>query len=267
MSGKNKNPIRKRIFQLFNIFINDLQIDRESNSLLLKYADDSTSIIPVWKGGDSNTAIHVVNNLTEWSINNCMKCDFSKCKELVFRKKAYNNVLDSVQNIPHHLELCILGVTFQENCRYSIHVKNKLAAANKYLCILRTPRKEVYCQAELDKLFSTLVLPKLMYGISVYGSSPPELTTIQCFLDRCHKRIYTSSPVSIINCLQKSDKGIFKKLSEWERHPLHHSLPRINPATLKLRQVKPILPICNTERFKNSFINRLSFNYNLAIGN
>ena len=50
-------------------------------------------------------------------------------------------------------------------------------------------------------------------------------------------------------------------------HPLYHSLPRINTATFKLRQVKPILPICNTERFKNSFINRLSFNYNLAIGN
>ena len=49
----------------------------------------------MWKRGDSNTAIHVVNNFTEWSINNCMKCNFSECKELVFRKKGYNNVLDS----------------------------------------------------------------------------------------------------------------------------------------------------------------------------
>ena len=176
-------------------------------------------------------------------------------------------MLDKVQNIPQHLEQCILGVTFQENCRLSIHVKNKLAAANKCLYILRTLRKEGHCQAELHKLFSSLVLPKVMYGISVYGSSPPELINIKCFLDRCHKRRYTSSPVSIINCLQKSNKGIFKKLSEWERHPLHHFLPRINPVTLKLRQVKPTLPICNTERFKKSFINRLSFNYNLAISN
>ena len=30
---------------------------------------------------------------------------------------------------------------------------------------------------------------------------------------------------------------------------------------------KSTLPICNTERFKNYFINRLSFNYNLAISN
>ena len=74
-----------------------------------------------------------------------------------------------------------------------------------------------------------------------------------------------SSPVFIINCLGESDKGIFKKLSKWEHHPLHHSLPRINSATLKLTQVKPTFPICNTERFKNAFINRLSFHYNLDI--
>ena len=85
---------------------------------------------------------------------------------------------------------------------------------------------------------------------------PPDASCLQC------------SPVSVINCLEKSDKGhgIFKKLSEWEGHPLHHSLPRINPATLKLRQVKPTFPIqCNTEHFKSTFINRLSFPYNLAI--
>ena len=194
---------------LFNIFINDLHTDPASNSSLFKDADDSTLIFPFWKEGDSNTAIHVVKNFIEWSINHCMRCNFSKCKEMVFRTKGNNNVLETVQNIPQHPELCTLGVAFQENCRFSIRVKNKLAAANKCLYILRTLGREGYCQAELDKLFCTLVLPKLMYGLSVYGSSPPELTTIQCFLDRCLKRRYTSSPFSIINCLEESDDGIF----------------------------------------------------------
>ena len=107
----------------------------------------------------SNTAIHRVNNFTEWSINNCMKCNFSKCKEMVFRKKGYSNVLQTVQNLPQHPELCILGVAFQKNCRFSIHAKNKLVAANKCQYILRTRRKEGYGQAELDILFCTLVLP------------------------------------------------------------------------------------------------------------
>ena len=92
-----------------------MQTDPES--LSFKYADDSTLIIPVLGGGgggDSNTAILVVNNFTEWSINNCMKCNFSKCKEMVFRKKGYNNVLDTVQNIPRHPELCTLRLRFRK---------------------------------------------------------------------------------------------------------------------------------------------------------
>lgn len=40
------------------------------------------------------------------------------------------NVLETVQNIPQHQELCILGVTFQENCTFFVHVKNKLVARN-----------------------------------------------------------------------------------------------------------------------------------------
>lgn len=76
-----------------------------------------------------------------------------------------------------------------------------LALRKSTIFILRTLRKEGYCQAKLDKLFSALVLPKRMYGVSVYGSFPPERSTIQCFLDRCHTRRYTSSPVSFFNWL------------------------------------------------------------------
>ena len=37
-------------------------------------------------------------------------------------------------------------------------------AANKYLYILKTVKKEGYGQPEMDKLFSALVMPKLVYG-------------------------------------------------------------------------------------------------------
>lgn len=66
---EQRHYTRKRQRPLFfNIFMSDLQTDPDSDSLLFKYADDSTLIIPVWKGdSDSNTAAHVVNNFTEWS--------------------------------------------------------------------------------------------------------------------------------------------------------------------------------------------------------
>ena len=72
-----------------------------------------------------------------------------------------------------------------------------------------------------------------------------------------------SSPVSIFNWLEKSNKCMVKKLSERECHHFYHTLTKINSATFKLRQVKPTLPTFNTEFLKNYFIKRLSFNYNL----
>ena len=63
--------------------------------------------------------------------------------------------------------------------------------------MLRSLRKEGYTQAEFDNLFQCLVIPNLTYGLSVYGAVNAELTTVQCFLDRCHKRRYISKAVNI----------------------------------------------------------------------
>ena len=61
-----------------------------------------------------------------------------------------------------------------------MHVK-LIFKANKCLFILRSIRKEGYSQAELNHLFSCIVLPSITYGLSVYGASEAELTAMQCF--------------------------------------------------------------------------------------
>ena len=38
---------------LFNIFLNDLEINLGSESAVIKYADDTSIIVPVWKDNDS----------------------------------------------------------------------------------------------------------------------------------------------------------------------------------------------------------------------
>ena len=81
----------------------------------------------------------------------------------------------------------VLGLILQDNCRFDCHVHEKLIKANKCLFILRSLRKEGYSQAELDHLFSSIVLPSITYGLPVYGASEAELTAMQCFLDRCYK--------------------------------------------------------------------------------
>ena len=81
-----------------------------------------------------------------------------------------------VSGISQTRALSVLGVTFQEDYRFTTHVHNKLIKANKFIFILRS-RRVWLRQAELDYLFQSLVIPNLTYGLSVYDAVNAELTT------------------------------------------------------------------------------------------
>ena len=161
--------------------------------------------------------------------------------------------------------LKMLGVTFQSNCRFNEHVKSKLAEANRGLYILRCLRKEGYTQDEVDYFFCSVILPKITYGLSIYAASPPELTVVHNFLRRCFKRKYISYHIDIQDLVDKTDHTIYKKVSNKLSHPLFQYLPKTKQSSHNLRNKSSLLPRVNTERFKNSFINRLYFKHRLAI--
>ena len=102
-----------------------------------------------------------------------------------------------VNDILQYTKLPILVVTFQENCKYSEHVRVKLIKPNKCLFVLRTLRKEGFSQGEVDHLLSSLVLPNFTYGLPVYGATDSDLTVIHNFMDRCIKRKYTFKRMDI----------------------------------------------------------------------
>jgi hypothetical protein len=164
-------------------------------------------------------------------------------------------------------KLKLLGVTFQSNCKFTEHVKNMLYSANKSLYVIRSLRKEGLCQRELNLRFNSLVISKIFYGLSVYGSSTPDLYTVQCFLTRCFKRNYSSKHYDIYKLLERSDRNIWKKIKNNDNHPLKHMLPIVKDSSRRLRNKSSLWPKCNTERFKNSFFNRLIFKYNLHVDN
>ena len=247
---------------LFNIFLNDLEIKNGSTTCLYKYANDSTIIAPVWR--DIDCSNELVMQFLEWSKNNCMTCNPSKCKELAFVKKGNAQIFERVAGIPQVKELILLGVTFQSDTRFNTHVKNKLTKADKSLNVLRTLRREGYNQSEIDYLFNSIVLPNISYGLAVYGAAEAELTTIQCFLDRCKKRRYISHSIDIQDLLEKQDKKICTKVMGLEGHPLYNMLPEVKNTKYELRRKSAVKPKINTKRFMSSFINRLTFKYKLA---
>ena len=124
---------------------------------------------------------------------------------------------------------------------------------------------EGYTQDEVDYFFNSVILPKITYGLPIYGASPPELTIVQNFLRRCFKRKYISYHIDIQGLVDKTDYAIFKKVSNKPSHPLFQYLPKTKQSSYYLRNKSSLLPRVNTERFKNSFINRLYFKHKLAI--
>ena len=260
----NKGKIQRSVSgpYLFSIYLNDLEISVGEETICFKYTDDCTIVVPVFMNNDS--AAGLVNTFLEWSCSNLMKCNPSKCKELVFRKKRHTDVhIDMISNIPQCSELTVLALTFQQDCRFDKHVKSKLGNANKCLYVIRSLRKEGCNQFEVDYLFKTIVLPNVTYALVVYGASEPELTTVQYFLERCYKRRYISARLNIRALLEKQDRKLFSKIFKLSIHPLHKQVPKAKVIDYNLRYKNSARTLINTERFKNAFINRLTYKYDL----
>ena len=110
--------------------------------MLVKYADDSTIIAPVWKEVDYSDQL--VSQVLDWTNTNGVSCNPSKCKELTIKKSGNHDLYSPIGKIhvPSCIEVEILGITFQCDSKFSVHVKNKLIKANKSLHILRRLCKE-----------------------------------------------------------------------------------------------------------------------------
>ncbi|CAB3991556.1 Hypothetical predicted protein [Paramuricea clavata] len=248
---------------LFNIFLNDLNLELDGLDILFKYADDSNIVAPVWKERDC--ADFLVSQFLDWTSRNKMICNPGKCKEMTIYKQGNQEYFSPIAMIPMCKAVKVMGVTFQCDGKFGEHVKNKLIKANKCLYILRSLRKEGYSQQEIDLLFDTLVLPNITYALSVYAASKSDLTPIEVFLKRCYKRKYTSKPVSVYKLLEKQDRTIFNRVSKLWQHPLLSLMPHAKETGYNLRKRRSHRPKVRTERFKNVFVNRLVYNYDLVI--
>ena len=96
-------------------------------------------------------------------------------------KKGVTSNFPPLCGIQQSDSFTLLGVTLQNDSKFSSHVKGKLREANKCLYILRSLRKDGYPQVEIDHLFKAIVLPKITYALPVYGVSQVDLNSIQAF--------------------------------------------------------------------------------------
>ena len=85
--------------------------------------------------------------------------------------------------------------------------------------VIKGLRKEGHGQKDVDLLFKSIVLSKLTYGLSIYGTSKADLVVMDFLLKRCHKNRYISDKLGIYDLFEQSDRKLYDKISKDEHHP------------------------------------------------
>ena len=96
----------------------------------------------------------------------------------------------------------------------------------------------------------------------MYGASESELTITQQFLDRFFKRRYISKKLEVGELLKVQDHKICRKVSSIPNYPLRANFPETKTTRCNLRNKSPAI---YTDRFKNTFFNRIVFKHNVAL--
>ena len=69
--------------------------------------------------------------------------------------------------------------------------------------------------------------------------------------------------MNVKDIMQMQDKKLFSGARALSHHPLNEILPKPKPQQYNLRRKVFLRPKINTERFMNTFVNRLIFEHNL----
>ena len=150
---------------LFNMFVNDVQRDISSKTLL--FADDILIFRPIHSAQDEVTLQSDLVHLLNWCRTNQMSLNPSKTKILhVTRRRnaqpcKYTLDGQCLSSVPSHK---YLGVLLSSDLRWNSHVDSIVLRANRLLGFIRTIAHGASSSA-IFALYRSLVLPILEYGI------------------------------------------------------------------------------------------------------
>jgi len=235
---------------LFGLFISDLL--STPLSFCFKYADDSTFIIPHVKSDITNDINETFFHVKTWCQTNKLELNTEKTQMLTIKKHpiTFNNSL-SINEVSN---LRILGITICNNIKWDHQVHKAINSASRSLHLLRKCRP-IFHKNQLVAIYNSYVLSQLCYASSVFPYLPQKLaTSFNKIFKRAHHIICGQECQlnCLINPLEQKIKialKLFKKALSCKQHPLHKIIPHQLPYSKQL-----CMPMCRTERYKNSFI-------------
>ena len=169
---------------LFNLYIND--ITNSSTCKLILYADDACIVA---KSHDINELLKSMSceltGITKWLAANQLTLNVSKTKYVIFhrdRKRLPNlngELTINGQQLERVGQFKFLGVYVDESLKFRDHATLLSKKLSKYPKIFSRIRN-LLPRSKLLNLYSSLIYPHLLYGITVWGGASK--TLIRCIV-------------------------------------------------------------------------------------
>jgi len=214
---------------LFNIYFDDFQLTGPAK--VIKYADDTTIIIPNFK--DEQSSVEAVKDkFNEWCTKNKLAVNMDKTQSITVNKKNHANKNESLK---------ILGMWIESTLKWDKNIDEVIKKCSSRLYILRkmTP---LLNKSQKAALFNGIVQSVIDYGCPAYGKlKVKHEKQLNRIIKRAHFIICQSNCNK--NCLtlfskrqQQLSLRLFRQIEQNSKHVLHNRIPPKLPRTKQYRQ-------------------------------
>ena len=155
---------------MFLVYINDIASHIDSSTRIRLFADDCLLYRVIRTSNDNDILQTDLTSLYKWSIKWQMSFNTSKCKTLRVTTKrhpivcTYSMGNEILECVTHH---AYLGVEISHNLKWSLHINNIVAKANRALWFIR--RNLHRCPKSIkQQMYMALVRPHLEFACAVW---------------------------------------------------------------------------------------------------
>lgn len=230
-----------------------------AHNILVKFADD-TSILSTDQ--HDFTVAQEFAHLVQWATDHGLLVNLLKTKELVFQRPRLNTQLLplALSDIQRVQSCKLLGVILNGKLKFNEHVSTILSVINQRFYLITRLRNMGLDRKGLDIIFHSLIVGKVLYALpAIYGFyTKSDLDLIDAVFRKAFRWGITETCYNIQTLADKAEDTLFHSTLYNPQHCLHQLLPDPQQSSYDLRPRghSYTIPKCNTELYKNSFINR-----------
>ena len=230
---------------------------------MVKYADDVTLSVPIYKNSDNAHVLEVHQSIKKWSLQVGLPLNENKCKSLgIPRSTTFRCV--SLPNVAKVQSLTLLGVEFSEKCTWTHHIETITRKASRRLYPLRLLRPHLDNE-KLKIVYYGLMRSILEYASPLFiGLNNKDSLNLSKVQKRFHRLLCGKQCTK--ECLpsleeRRKDQAVSLYCSLLKEDHILHKLSCIQSARGRL-----LLPSISTNRRLNSFPIKAAIHYNEVFG-